>query len=122
MLIDTVRETIRSHSLIHKGDHIVLGLSGGPDSVCLFHVLLRLSSELSLTIHPVHVNHQLRPGDADLDQAMEEIRRWFNGSHPGYYLYPGANHSLEIPGNTWDSLSILHDVLEKVEDFCFPHN
>ncbi|MBQ9059974.1 MAG: tRNA lysidine(34) synthetase TilS [Firmicutes bacterium] len=72
MLIDTVRQTIRSHDLIHKGDHIVLGLSGGPDSVCLFHVLQRLAEDLSLTIHPIHVNHQFRPGDAERDQAYVE--------------------------------------------------
>lgn len=64
-----IRETIRQHSLIEKGDHIVVGLSGGPDSVCLFHVLLKLREELGLTIHPVHVNHQFRPGAAEADQA-----------------------------------------------------
>ena len=64
-----IRETIRRHSLIEKGDHIVVGLSGGPDSVCLFHVLLKLREELGLTIHPVHVNHQFRPGAAEADQA-----------------------------------------------------
>ena len=72
MLIDTVRQTIRAHDLIHKGDHIVLGLSGGPDSVCLFHVLLRLAEEFDLTIHPVHINHQFRPGAAERDQAYVE--------------------------------------------------
>lgn len=71
-LIDTVRKTIRDHDLIHPGDHIVLGLSGGPDSVCLFHVLQRLAAELDLTIHPVHINHQFRPGDAERDQAYVE--------------------------------------------------
>ena len=72
MLIDTVRQTIRSHDLIHKGDHIVLGLSGGPDSVCLFHVLLRIAEEFDLTIHPVHINHQFRPGAAERDQVYVE--------------------------------------------------
>ena len=72
MLIDTVRQTIRSHDLIHRGDHIVLGLSGGPDSVCLFHVLQRLAGELDLKIHPVHINHQFRPGAAERDQAYVE--------------------------------------------------
>lgn len=74
MLIDTVRQTIRTHELIRPGDHIVLGLSGGPDSLCLFHALLRLSREWKLTIHPVHVNHGFRPGAAEEDQAfVEEI-------------------------------------------------
>jgi len=67
-----IRETICEHNLIEKGDHIVIGLSGGPDSVCLFHVLLKLKEEMDLTIHPVHVNHQFRPGAAEADQDYVE--------------------------------------------------
>ena len=67
-----IRETIREHNLIEKGDHIVIGLSGGPDSVCLFHVLSVMAEELDLTIYPVHVNHQFRPGAAEADQKYVE--------------------------------------------------
>lgn len=67
-----IRETIREHNLIEPGDHIVIGLSGGPDSVCLFHVLLGMAEEMALTIHPVHVNHRFRPGAAEADQDYVE--------------------------------------------------
>ena len=67
-----IRETIREHNLIEHGDHMVIGLSGGPDSVCLFHVLLGMAEELELTIHPVHVNHRFRPGAAEADQDYVE--------------------------------------------------
>ena len=67
-----IRETIREHHLLEKGDHVVIGLSGGPDSVCLFHVLLGMAEEMDLTIHPVHVNHRFRPGAAEADQAYVE--------------------------------------------------
>ena len=67
-----IRETIRMYNLIEKGDHIVLGLSGGPDSVCLLHVLLGMAEEMDLTIHPVHVNHKFRPGAAEADQEYVE--------------------------------------------------
>ena len=71
-----VIETIRKHGLISENQHIVLGLSGGPDSVCLFHVLNRLSEEMKLTLHPVHINHKFRPGAAERDQAyVEELCR-----------------------------------------------
>ena len=33
-------ETLTEYELIDRGDHIVIGLSGGPDSVCLFDLLL----------------------------------------------------------------------------------
>ena len=40
--------------------------------MCLFHVLLQLQAELDITIHPVHVNHQFRPGAAEEDQKFVE--------------------------------------------------
>ncbi|MBQ3465847.1 MAG: tRNA lysidine(34) synthetase TilS [Firmicutes bacterium] len=67
-----IRETIREHNLIENGDHIVIGLSGGPDSVCLFHVLSVMAEDMDLTIYPVHVNHQFRPGAAEADQKYVE--------------------------------------------------
>ena len=67
-----IRETICTHNLIEKGDHIVMGLSGGPDSVCLFHVLQKIAEEMQLIIHPVHINHRFRPGAAEEDQAYVE--------------------------------------------------
>lgn len=61
---------------MEDGTHIVLGLSGGPDSVCLFDVLLELSAVKNFRIHPVHVNHKFRPGDAERDQEyVEELCR-----------------------------------------------
>ncbi|MDO4176559.1 MAG: tRNA lysidine(34) synthetase TilS [Bacillota bacterium] len=67
-----IRRTISEHNLISKSDHIVIGLSGGPDSVCLFDVLCRMAEEMELTIHPVHLNHKFRPGAAEKDQAFVE--------------------------------------------------
>lgn len=67
-----VLDTIKKHNLLQNGTHIVLGLSGGPDSVCLFDVLCEIACEMSLTIHPVHVNHKFRPGAAEKDQEYVE--------------------------------------------------
>ena len=50
----------------------MVGVSGGPDSTCLLHVLASLSDELGFAIHVVHINHRLRKGDAELDQAYTE--------------------------------------------------
>jgi tRNA(Ile)-lysidine synthase len=72
MITEKVRNTIINNNLIEKGEHIVIGLSGGPDSVCLFHILHRLSGELGFRLHAVHINHGLRPGAADEDQKYVE--------------------------------------------------
>lgn len=65
-------QTIRKHNLLQEDMHIIIGLSGGPDSVCLFDILRRLSEEMRWQLHAVHVNHMLRPGDADEDQRYVE--------------------------------------------------
>ncbi len=74
MMKNRVKKTITDKNLIDSShhEHIVLGLSGGPDSLCLFHVLLQLQKELNITIHPVHINHKFRPGAAEEDQAYVE--------------------------------------------------
>lgn len=72
MIKEKVLKTIREHNLIENNQHIVTGLSGGPDSVCLFHILLSLSEDMNLTIHPVHINHKFRPGAAEEDQDYVE--------------------------------------------------
>lgn len=72
IVVEQIRKTIEEHDLIHEGMHVVLGLSGGPDSVCLFYVLRVLAEEFDLKLHAVHVNHQLRGDAADQDQEFVE--------------------------------------------------
>ena len=69
---EQIRKTIDEHELLPAGTHVVLGLSGGPDSVCLFYVLRVLAEEFDLKLHAVHVNHQLRGDAADRDQEFVE--------------------------------------------------
>ena len=72
MIKDRVKNTIIDNRLIDQGERIVIGLSGGPDSVCLFHVLYQLKEALGIELHAVHINHGLRPGAADEDQKFVE--------------------------------------------------
>ena len=75
-MIKKVTEFCRQKELLRKGDRVVLGLSGGADSVCLFLILMALSKELSLTIIPVHVHHSLRGEEADRDaEFCQELCR-----------------------------------------------
>lgn len=67
-----ILQTIRQHHMLEKGMHIVIGLSGGPDSMCMFDVFCRMAEEWQLSLHPVHVNHKFRPGAAEADQAFVE--------------------------------------------------
>ncbi len=53
--------------LILEGSYIIIGLSGGPDSLCLLHSLAQIADSMDLTLIPVHVNHKLRP-EADAEE------------------------------------------------------
>ncbi|MEG1285028.1 MAG: tRNA lysidine(34) synthetase TilS [Romboutsia sp.] len=67
MIFEKVLSTINKYNLIEKGDKIVLGLSGGPDSVCLLDILNRLKAELDIEIYAAHLNHQIRGIEAQKD-------------------------------------------------------
>lgn len=67
MIYNSFKETVARHNLIQEGDSILVALSGGPDSVCLLHLLHRYSKEKNLKIYAAHLNHKLRGLDAFLD-------------------------------------------------------
>lgn len=71
-VLDTVRKTILHHHLLQQGDALLVGLSGGADSVCLCHVLKILSAEWNLRLVAVHVHHGIRGAEADRDAAFSE--------------------------------------------------
>lgn len=48
------------NSLLKENDTIVIATSGGPDSMCLLHLLCELKSSMGLKIIVAHVNHKLR--------------------------------------------------------------
>lgn len=64
-----------AHQLFSPGDGVVLGVSGGADSVCLLFALYGLRRELGIRLYAVHVNHGIRP-EAERDAAyVEELCR-----------------------------------------------
>lgn len=67
---EKVKETIQLYGLIQSGDLVVVGVSGGPDSLALLHVLKTLRPELSCELHVAHLDHSFRGKQA------EEEARW----------------------------------------------
>lgn len=55
-----VKETIKKYNLIQPGDKVVLGISGGPDSISMLNILNELKEEYQFEIYVAHVNHMLR--------------------------------------------------------------
>jgi tRNA(Ile)-lysidine synthase len=69
-LRNKVLKTIKENKLIKKGNKIILGISGGPDSVCLFNILYFLKKDLNLKIALVHVNYNFRGQDSISDEKF----------------------------------------------------
>lgn len=69
---------IKRHHLIQKHTTILVGVSGGPDSIALLHFLKKCSSKWELTLIAVTVDHQLRNGDSadDCQFVKETCQEW----------------------------------------------
>jgi tRNA(Ile)-lysidine synthase len=60
-LADNVVATITKHSMLSGGEKVLVGLSGGPDSVCLLSVLHSIRERFTLQISAAYIDHGLRP-------------------------------------------------------------
>ena len=69
---------MKRYHMIPENKNIVVGLSGGADSVCLLYVLVALRKKLGLQLCAVHVHHGLRGVEADADEAYvrDICRAW----------------------------------------------
>ena len=69
---------MKRYHMIPENKNIVVGLSGGADSVCLLYVLAALRKKLGLQLCAVHVHHGLRGVEADADEAYvrDICRAW----------------------------------------------
>ncbi len=67
MVLAQVRRTIEEHDLLVPGETVVVGVSGGPDSLCLLHCLCQLRADFDLALHVAHLHHGLRGEEADAD-------------------------------------------------------
>jgi tRNA(Ile)-lysidine synthase len=69
---------IQQHRLVSGGKKLLVAVSGGPDSMCLLHILVKLQKELKAKLHVAHLNHQLRgtESEADADYVSDLARQW----------------------------------------------
>jgi len=71
MLKQKVINTIKESNLIKNGDKIIVGVSGGPDSICLLNILNEIKEEFNIKLYVCHINHGLRK-NAILDEEYVE--------------------------------------------------
>lgn len=68
LLIDNVLNTMEENKMFDVGDKVIVAVSGGPDSICLLHILYTLREKLGITLYVAHVNHCLRGEDGNKDE------------------------------------------------------
>lgn len=69
-LVKKVKENVNRYKLLEKASDVIVGVSGGPDSVCLLDVLHEISSTQDFEIHIAHVNYQLRGRESLMDEKF----------------------------------------------------
>lgn len=68
--IKSIQNTAHQYSLWEQDTKILVAVSGGPDSMCLLHVLIFLSKKYNFTLHVAHINYGIRTKDALLDEEL----------------------------------------------------
>jgi tRNA(Ile)-lysidine synthase len=71
-VIDVFQRAIREYNMLRSGDRVVVGVSGGPDSITLLHLLYKFRDYYDIDILAAHLNHNFRPGDAEKDAEYVE--------------------------------------------------
>ncbi len=89
-LLSRVKSTIEKHRLILPGDKVLVGVSGGPDSVALLHLMIRLRDELQCSLYAGHLNHMFRGDEAGADARLVE-------SLAGDWGVPCVTESFNVP-------------------------
>jgi tRNA(Ile)-lysidine synthase len=69
-MLTKVRKTIKKYGMLRKREHVLVGVSGGADSVALLAVLNRLRPLYGLTLTAAHFNHRTRAAESDRDEAF----------------------------------------------------
>jgi tRNA(Ile)-lysidine synthase len=89
-IVNRVDRTIRLHNLIEEGEKVLVGFSGGTDSVAMLHILHGLQKDLKFSLYAVYIDHKLRPR-----AAQKEVR--FCDAFCQIYEIPFLSEEIDIP-------------------------
>lgn len=101
-----VNSFIQKNNLIRAGDHVLVGVSGGPDSVCLLKVLSELSRGHGYTVSAAHLNHMFREEARYEQEFVEDL-----AGRLGVPVYLG---SCDVPALVTHSGRSAQDVARQV--------
>lgn len=76
MFVKKVKEAIDKHRMLDRGDHVVVAISGGPDSMALLRVMEMLSKTYGISLVMAHLNHCMRRAESEQDeQFIREVAK-----------------------------------------------
>jgi tRNA(Ile)-lysidine synthase len=77
-MIKKVFKFIEDNKMFDCGEGVILGVSGGADSICMLHILMQLQEKLGIDLYVVHVHHGIRGDEADKDAEFVQniCNRW----------------------------------------------
>lgn len=93
-------KALKNYNMLDGTEEIIVGFSGGADSVCLLHLLNSLKDTLGYSVKAVHVNHGIRGEEAKSD---EEFAEYFCRER-GIPFYPVRVDCIAESGKTKESL------------------
>lgn len=70
IMLKKIRKIVTDRCLLEQGDHLLVAVSGGPDSVALLRAMILLSSEYELQLTTAHLNHGLRGAEAQREEEF----------------------------------------------------
>ena len=109
----------KKYNLIESNDIIVVGFSGGPDSVFLVEMLKKLQHFFNFKIYLVHINHLLRGEDADSDENFSFEYAKKNNLEIFIKRIPVKEIAKEV-GKTLEEVgSTAHNKDDQIESFLF---
>lgn len=78
-IINQVKMTIKEYNMFEQNDTVVVGVSGGADSVMLLDVLNSIKNDFNLNIVVAHINHKIRQGAAEKDaEFVKQLCQKYN--------------------------------------------
>ncbi len=103
--------------MINKGDTLLIGLSGGPDSVCLTVILDKLKHNFNISLHALYVNHRMRPKETKKEEAFcrqlcDKLGVTFHTRAVDVKRY-ASEHKLNIQETARE---LRYEVLEEIAD------
>lgn len=82
MTLKTVLRIIEHYKLLPTNQTLIIGVSGGTDSLALLHIVVQLRAELDMNIHIATLNHGIRGQDSESDvQFVKHIAEQWNISY-----------------------------------------